>query len=80
MTPFAHVQQGMSHLKIAVYELLNTADSNGLKNVEIGRELGIYCGHEGHEGHISRTILAMLEHDDLVTQDKQSKAWHVVHH
>jgi hypothetical protein len=28
-----------------------------------------------HEGHMSRTILAMLEAEEVVVQDKESKAW-----
>jgi hypothetical protein len=44
----------MADLKGAVYELLESSDSP-LSNAEIGRRLGIYQGHVGHEGHISRT-------------------------
>lgn len=47
----------------------------GLTNAEIGRKLGIYMGHKGHEGHISRTILSLLEEDGMVCQDKVTKRW-----
>ena len=48
----------------------------GLKNAQIGRALGIYSGHVGHEGHISRTVLAMLEAEGLLRQDTGTKRWH----
>ena len=61
----------MSELKGAVYGLL--ANSNGLTNSEAGRRLGIYQGHVGHEGHVGRTILALLEAEEVIVQDKDTK-------
>ena len=46
-----------------------------LTNAEIGRRLGIYQGHIGHEGHISRTVLGLLENEEVIVQDKQTKTW-----
>jgi len=64
----------MAELKGAVYELI-VENPDGLTNAEIGRRLGIYQGHVGHEGHMSRTILAMLEAEEVVIQNKESKVW-----
>ena len=64
----------MAELKGSVYELLAESQS-GLTNAEIGRRLGIYQGHVGHEGHISRTILGLLEAEGVVVQDRATKFW-----
>lgn len=40
-----------------------------------GEALEIYGGHIGHEGHISRTVLAMLEQEGVVAQNAASKRW-----
>jgi len=69
-------QRGITDLKGAVYGLLVT-NSHGITNVEVGRQLGIYQGHVGHEGHISRTILAMLEAEGVADQDPSSKLWSI---
>lgn len=75
MLPYARAQVAMAELKAAVYEILAQAPSGGLTNVQIGRTLGIYTGHVGHEGHISRTILALLEKEGVAVQDKDKKGW-----
>ena len=66
-------QESMTGLKLAVRMLLK--DDVELSNAEIGRKLGIYAGHKGHDGHISRTVLAMLEAEGFVSQDDASKLW-----
>ncbi len=71
---YTRAQRAMAELKGAAYELL-ASSPKGLTNAEIGRRLGIYQGHVGHEGHISRTILALLESEEVVRQDKGSKRW-----
>ena len=68
-------QAAMAELKTAVYMTLELAGENGLSNAEIGRSLGVYAGHVGHEGHISRTILGFLESEGVATQDPESKRW-----
>lgn len=75
-TPYELAQTGITFLKSAVYNLLreNKIDS-GLTNAELGRALGIYGGHVRHEGHISRTILSIMESEGVVAQDKESKRW-----
>jgi len=71
-------QRGMADLKTAVHMILIQAESDGLKNAEIGRKLGIYGGHDGqHQGHISRTILSMLGDEGVADQDKDSKKWKI---
>ncbi|QDU75317.1 hypothetical protein Pan97_23470 [Bremerella volcania] len=68
-------QQAIANLKSAIYLVLESAPSNGLTNAEIGRSLGIYAGHVGHEGHIPRTVLGLLESEGVVQQDSDSKRW-----
>jgi hypothetical protein len=65
----------MLYLKSAVFDFLQSAPSQGYSNAEIGRALEIYTGHMRHEGHISRTILAMLEAEGLVKQLEKRGNW-----
>jgi hypothetical protein len=71
---YTRAQRAMADLKGAVYELIAESESP-LSNAEIGRRLGIYQGHVGHEGHISRTVLGLLEAEEVIVQDKESKMW-----
>jgi hypothetical protein len=57
---YRRAQVAMAQLKGAVVALLRH-HPEGISNATIGRSLGIYAGHKGHEGHISRTLLAILE-------------------
>lgn len=68
-------QDAMGKLRSAVYLLIRAAPSEGLKNAQIGRALGIHSGHVGHEGHMSRTILALMEAEGVVEQDAETKSW-----
>lgn len=70
-------QDAMSKLRAAIYMLLQNGPVEGLKNAQIGRSLGIYSGHVGHEGHISRTLLALMQAEGVVEQDSVSGAWRV---
>jgi hypothetical protein len=67
-------QEAIAQLKGAVYELLEK-NPKGISNAEVGRRLGIYQGHVGHEGHISRTVLGMLENEEVAEQDPETKLW-----
>ena len=67
----------MAELKGVVYELIAHSQAP-LTNAEIGRGLGIYQGHVRHEGHISRTLLALLENEEVIVQDADKK-WHLRH-
>jgi hypothetical protein len=73
--PYLSAQQGLALLKAAVVMLLGKHYPEGLKNSQLGRALGIYMGHIGHEGHISRTVLTILEGEMIVQQDPDSKSW-----
>ena len=75
MNPYHLAQHALADLKTSILLLLEQ-NPDGLKNVEIGKALGIYAGHVRHEGHIPRTMLAMMEAEGLVDQD-ENKAWHV---
>ncbi len=68
-------QRAIADLKSAIYELLEGNSEKGITNAEIGRALGIYMGHVGHEGHISRTLLAMMESEGVVEQNNENKQW-----
>lgn len=70
-------QDAMAKLRGAVHLLLAAAGPNGLSNAQLGRSLGIYSGHVGHEGHISRTVLALMEAEGAVRQDSETKRWHL---
>ncbi len=77
-TAYHRAQLAISELKTAVLEFLQESDETGLTNAEIGRGLGIYHGHVGHEGHVSRTLLGLMEQEGVVRQDEDSKRWIVV--
>lgn len=70
-SPFA-----IAELKSVVFQLLEQSAA-GRTNAEIGRSLGIYAGHIGHEGHIPRTILALMQADGSVIQDGKGGKWYV---
>jgi hypothetical protein len=71
---YRRAQVAMAELKGAVVSLLERSPS-GATNAAIGRSLGIYGGHKGHEGHISRTVLAMLESEGVVQQNEKDRTW-----
>jgi hypothetical protein len=70
----------MAELKAAIYMLLKDGPAGGLRNADIGRALGIYVGHVEHEGHIPRTLLALMEREGVVQQEPQSKRWTICQH
>ena len=74
---YSTAQKAMASLRSAVYSTLAFAGETGMRNVDIGRALGIYGGHDGHEGHISRTLLAMMEAEGVVRQHPRTKHWHL---
>lgn len=75
---YRRAQAGIAELKAAVLSLLEK--QSGLTNAAVGRTLGIYAGHKGHEGHISRTILAMLEQEGVVEQSANDQKWSIRPH
>jgi hypothetical protein len=76
---YRRAQVAMAELKAAVLSLLERTPS-GATNAVIGRSLGIYGGHKGHEGHISRTVLAMLEGEGVVQQNDEDRTWTIRPH
>ena len=72
-------QMAIADLKAAVYEILITAPEGGVTNAQLGRSLGIYSGHIGHEGHISRTLLSIMETEGIVEQSDDKK-WSIKKH
>jgi DNA-binding IclR family transcriptional regulator len=78
---YKQAQRAIADLKGAILSLLDDASPKGLRNVEIGRSLGIYAGHSGqHDGHIPRTLLDMMESEGIVKQDKETRRWHLQNH
>jgi hypothetical protein len=72
---YVRAQHAVAELKGSILGLL-ASHPEGLSNADIGKTLGIYQGHSsGQEGHISRTLLALLEKERVVTQDAKSKLW-----
>ena len=67
-------QTAMSELKAAVLGVVLSGPEEGMRNVEIGRALGIYGGHKGHQGHISRVCLQRLQEEVLLKQ-LDNKLW-----
>ena len=69
-------QRAIADLKAAV--LAYVTRRGPARNSDIGRALGIHFGHgedEGrHVGHVSRSILRLLEDEGLVVQD-ENKSW-----
>lgn len=78
--PYEQAQIAVANLKAAIRSVLADAPEEGLKNAEIGRILGIYTGHEGHEGHIPRTMLALMESEGVVEQDDETNRWSLQKH
>lgn len=76
---YRDAQIAMANLKAAVRFVLANA-TDGLTNAQVGRTLGIYGGHVGHEGHISRTLLALLESEGVAEQDPGTKCWRLKNH
>lgn len=62
-------QSAIADLKSAVYLVLADSGDDGLRNADIRRTLGIYSGHVEHKGHISRSLLAMMEAEGVVQHD-----------
>lgn len=72
---YAEAQRAMATLKSAIYSVLLDAAPEGLRNVDIGKSLGIHAGHARHEGHIPRTLLAIMESEGVVVQDSKTRLW-----
>ncbi len=72
---YAKAQLAMANMKAAIYTLLQYGHQTGMRNADIGRALGIHAGHVEHEGHIPRTLLALMEKEGVVKQDPQTKLW-----
>ena len=77
---FETAQGALAALKAAVRTVLENGPEEGLRNVDVGQCLGIYGGHVEHVGHISRTVLAMLECDGVAEQFGPEKRWRLVRH
>ena len=75
---YQKAQKGMAYLKSAIYRVLSNSPEEGLSNANIGRTLGIYSGHIGHEGHIPRTLLAIMENEGIVKQNPSDKKWQII--
>lgn len=75
MEAYSLAQQAMQLLRIAIYKSLEASPDEGLRNSELGRVLGVYMGHAGHQGHVTRTVLALMENEGAVVQDPENRKW-----
>ncbi len=75
MEPYQLAQHAIADLKTAILLSLRNGSEIGMKNADLGRYLGIHHGHAGHEGHIQRSMLSLMEIEGLVVQDKTCKLW-----
>ncbi len=74
MDPYQTAQRALADLKAAVLAYLRSCPVPQ-RNADVGRALGIYGGHIGHEGHVSRTILNLLQEEGLIRQDGDKGPW-----
>lgn len=73
---YEKAQLAMISLKSAVLMLLDREDKSGLRNVEIGRTLGIYETPSGkQEGWVSAHILELLEAEGRVHRINPGARW-----
>jgi len=70
----------MADLKGAVNFLLCSGLKEGMGNSALGRYLGMYHGHVGHEGRILRVLLAMMQAEGVAEQDTVRKKWRLRRH
>lgn len=66
-------QTAIAQLKSAIHMVLSRAGTEGLRNTDIWRLLGIGRGHVRHKEHIPRTLLAMMEDEGVVEQDPDTR-------
>ena len=69
---YRSAQLAMAELKAAILSVVVASGSRGMRNVEVGRSLGIYHGYpkdgggEEHPGHISSVLLHELAREGRV--------------
>ena len=78
---YGMAQDGINRIKSAILGLIIQAGDDGMRNVEIGKSLGVYSGHTAgeHEGHISRSLLNILQNEGMVEQ-RTDKKWYPIRH
>ena len=75
--PYQLAQHAIADLKTAILLTLKAGPHEGMKNADLGRALGIHHGHARHEGHIQRSMLALMENEGVVIQNEETKLWKV---
>ena len=70
-------QRALADLKSAILIVL-TENEIPMKNVDLGKLLGLYHGHVGHQGHITRTLLELMKSDGVVNQSDETKEWSII--
>ena len=70
----------MAMLKSAVYDILLETGPQGIRNVDVGKALGINLGHERHEGHIQRTVLGLMKDEGVASKDENTQLWSLRRH
>lgn len=69
---YSLAQSAIADLKTAIHFTLANSGYDGLRNADIGLTLGIYTGHVEHEGYIPRSLLALIEAEGAVEQNKDN--------
>lgn len=77
MEPYQLAQHAIADLKTAILFTLKAGAEEEMKNADLGRALGIHHGHARHEGHIQRSMLALMESEGVVVQNEKTKLWKV---
>jgi DNA-binding IclR family transcriptional regulator len=75
---YGRAQRAIADLKTSILQVLSVSGSKGLRNADIGHALGVNMGHSGsgrHEGHISMTLLQIMQEEGVVERDTDSKRW-----
>ena len=69
-------QMAIAMLKSCIYKVLEKNKETGLRNSEISAKLGIRTGDGKQRDWITKTILTMMEREEVVEQS-DNKLWHI---
>ena len=69
-------QLAVAMLKSCIYKVLEENKATGLRNSQIATKLGIRTGDGKQRDWITKTILSMMEREEVVEQT-ENKFWHL---
>ena len=73
---YSQSQQAIAILKSCIYRVLEESGDTGLRNSEISTKLGIRTADGSSKDWITRTVLAMMEREEVV--QKVSDLWYII--